>query len=148
MHHADAASPAWQIPRADVDAAELLLEAYFQLMQLVQQDATKMRRSIESKQELVNMQLDQYRNHLIEVDLRVNFVGTGFALGSFVGAIFGMNLTSGVETQPYMFWGVAGLTGVLVLVMYRSLAAYTQATSPGGRHAARVMEFLRQLSDG
>lgn len=54
----------------------------------------------------------------------------------------GMNLASGLETAPFVFWGVAGLSAALIGVFYRAYGHYARMTSPSGRHMSRVSTFL------
>jgi magnesium transporter len=69
---------------------------------------------VQSTEDIINISLDAQRNALLLLELRLT-MGT-FAVGSggLLCAMFGMNLQSGLETSPLLFW-VAGLTSVTIV---------------------------------
>ena len=62
---------------------------------------------IEGKQELAAISMDNYRNKILKLDLSLGIAEVSIALGTFFTSIFGMNLMSGLETTPYIFYGMS-----------------------------------------
>lgn len=53
---------------------------------------------IEGKQELAAISMDNYRNKILNLNLSLGIAEVSLALGTFFTGIFGMNLTSGLES--------------------------------------------------
>jgi len=66
------------------------------------------------------MSLDTTRNHLMRMNLNMALATVAFAGGGFIGSMFGMNLESGLEHHPTMFY-VMGTTMVTIGVMLISI---------------------------
>ncbi|RHY72355.1 hypothetical protein DYB34_001702 [Aphanomyces astaci] len=72
---------------------------------------------------IVMLKLDSVRNALLSIDTIFGMVMLAMNLAMFVSSAFGMNLVSGYETQPHLFWAVLGVSttaaGVLIYVGIR-----------------------------
>ena len=64
--------------------------------------------NIASTQVILNIILDSQRNRLIIYELKATLATAGISAGAFVASMFGMNLTSGLEEAPDVFWCIAG----------------------------------------
>ena len=64
---------------------------------------------IEGKQELAAISMDNYRNKLLKLDLNLGIAEVSLCLGTFFTSAFGMNLMSGLETKPFVFYGVTAM---------------------------------------
>ena len=64
---------------------------------------------IEGKQELAAISMDNYRNKLLKLDLNLGIAEVSLCLGTFFTSAFGMNLMSGLETKPFVFYGVSAM---------------------------------------
>ena len=64
---------------------------------------------IEGKQELAAISMDNYRNKILNLHLNLGIAEVSLALGTFFTSAFGMNLMSGLETKPFVFYGVTGM---------------------------------------
>ncbi|KAF0703523.1 hypothetical protein AaE_015327 [Aphanomyces astaci] len=76
---------------------------------------------------IVMLKLDSVRNALLSIDTIFGMVMLAMNLAMFVSSAFGMNLVSGYETQPHLFWAVLGVSttaaGVLIYVGIRYFKA-------------------------
>lgn len=99
----------------------------------------------------VTLLLSSTRNRLLNMEITIAFTTLGTSLAALVGAMFGMNLTSGLEETPYMFnfmvafsVALAGLcirVGRRALVRARSIKAEHSGIlhqSPAPLHHSRL----------
>jgi len=105
------------------DEPELILEAYLQQALSEVNALDLLKAKILNTEELVSLQMDTIRNRLLYINTMVTVISLCVAVGSFVGSIFGMNLTNGYEQDTYTFGHVVigtvlGCFGVLVTLMY------------------------------
>lgn len=87
---------------------------------------------IEGKQELAAISMDNYRNKILNLNLSLGIAEVSLALGTFFTSAFGMNLTSGLETTPLVFYGVSGMAYVLKcinLLVYVHVVSYIHSSS-------------------
>lgn len=56
-----------------------------------------------------------------------------------------MNLVSGLEDMPGVFYAVAGGTFAAIYLVFFAMRDYTLLSSPAGRHASRVKTFLGRV---
>jgi hypothetical protein len=78
---------------------------------------------IEGKQELAAISMDNYRNKILNLNLNLGIAEVSIALGTFFTSVFGMNLTSGLETTPYVFYGISGMAFVLLFLVICSICS-------------------------
>ncbi|KAJ3045197.1 magnesium ion transporter [Rhizophlyctis rosea] len=88
--------------------AELLFEHYMNLADDISNNVAQISSDIASTQAILNIILDSQRNRLIIYELKATLATAGLTAGAMIASLFGMNLTSGVESQPGLFWSVAG----------------------------------------
>ena len=67
---------------------------------------------IEGKQELAAISMDNYRTKMLHLNSSLVIAHVSLALGTFFTSAFGMNLMSGLETTPFVFYGVTGMAYV------------------------------------
>lgn len=53
--------------------------------------------------------MDNYRNKILNLNLNLSIIQVSLAFGTFLTGAFGMNLLSGMETIPYVFYLVGGI---------------------------------------
>ncbi|CAK9110282.1 Magnesium transporter MRS2-A, partial [Durusdinium trenchii] len=88
---------------------ELLLENYLQTLDGVHLDIKEVEQDLESARAATSLRLSTAQNRLLTVDVLVSSVTAASTLGALVAGSFGMNLSSGVEEDPYWFWAVFGV---------------------------------------
>jgi len=122
----------------DHEELETLLESIEKQVEEIVNEAEAMEANVQSTQEIVELILDSNRNALLTLDLKVSIATLGIGTGALIAGIFGMNLTSHIETHPYAFYGFTGLAaGIAFLVAFvglRKLAAIRRvglSSNPG-----------------
>ncbi|GFP95868.1 magnesium transporter mrs2-i [Phtheirospermum japonicum] len=88
----------------DVEELEMLLEAYFMQIDGTLNKLTTLREYIDNTEDYINIQLDNHRNQLIQLELFLSSGTVCLSIYSLVAAIFGMNIPyTWNENHGYMF---------------------------------------------
>jgi magnesium transporter len=82
-----------------------------------------LRESITVTEEYVNLQLDSSRNRMMRHTLVLSVGTMATSLGGLVIGAFGMNLTTGFETHPWAFWGVAAFVPATMVGIFYGMCA-------------------------
>lgn len=96
----------------NVDELEMLLEAYFVVVDGTLNKLTQMSQYIEDTEDFINIQLDNVRNQLIQFELLLTTATFVVAIAGVVAGIFGMNVPLGVEEDPWAFRWILWCTGI------------------------------------
>ncbi|KAK8801449.1 hypothetical protein WA171_004591 [Blastocystis sp. BT1] len=126
-------------------SVELLLENYYRRYTDVARQCDMHLEDIEGKQELAAISMDNYRNKILNLNLNLGIAEVSIALGTFFTSVFGMNLTSGLETTPYVFYGISGMAicSCAMLYSFFQLRNRTMRRSPLKReNAAKYLSSL------
>jgi len=108
---------------ADIQQLEDLLETYFAQIDQAYNRMKALDEFVESTEDYINIDLDSKRNQLIQVDLLLSFAMFITSLFTLVTGVFGMNLDSGLQTDPNAFLEVclvstgAVVAGFIVFVL-------------------------------
>uniref|UniRef100_A0A0E0F471 Magnesium transporter n=1 Tax=Oryza meridionalis TaxID=40149 RepID=A0A0E0F471_9ORYZ len=107
----------------DVEELEMLLEAYFMQIDGTLNKLTTLREYIDDTEDYINIQLDNHRNQLIQLELFLSSGTVCLSLYSLVAGIFGMNI-------PYT-WNdnhgyVVLVSGLFCAFMFVSIVAYAR----------------------
>eukprot|EP00658_Telonema_sp_P-2_P062151 TRINITY_DN5081_c0_g1_i7.p1 TRINITY_DN5081_c0_g1~~TRINITY_DN5081_c0_g1_i7.p1 ORF type:complete len:461 (-),score=126.89 TRINITY_DN5081_c0_g1_i7:96-1478(-) len=134
------------------DEVELLLETHLRELTTLGREAKVLRRRIMATQEIVNINLDNYRNRIIQVNVGISILSLGCA-SSVIGASFaGMNLVSGLEEHPTMFWwtcaGCLGLGASMSLIPMIRMSKYMQDDRGSKLIGPHVLERLLGNHEG
>ncbi|KAF5340238.1 hypothetical protein D9611_007871 [Ephemerocybe angulata] len=107
------------VPRQiqDHEDLELLLESFSKQVEEIVNEAENIEANVQSTQEIVELILDSNRNALLTLDLKVSIATCGIGTGALVAGLFGMNLTSHLETNPYGFYVLSGVASGLALLV-------------------------------
>ncbi|EOR01628.1 hypothetical protein J056_003864 [Wallemia ichthyophaga EXF-994] len=97
----------------DHDELELLLESASKQIEEIVTSADALDANVSSTQEIVELILDSNRNNLLALDLKVSIATLGIGAGTLFAGLFGMNLQSHLEENPYAFFGVSLTTAIL-----------------------------------
>ncbi|KAL9187658.1 hypothetical protein ACHAXT_006036 [Thalassiosira profunda] len=90
--------------RIDVhEQVELLFEEYARQLKSTLLEIDYMLQRVQSKQDMVALSLDAYRNRMIRMNLYLTIGGISLAFGTAVAGFFGMNLVSGLEEAEGVF---------------------------------------------
>jgi magnesium transporter len=83
--------------------------------------------------------LDANRNALMLLELRFSVWTLGLGAGTFLAALYGMNLKNFIEESDFGFWGVSGISAaasVFVLIYGLGRLRRVQRVSMWGDHCA------------
>ena len=104
------------------DEVEFLLEYYVRALNRTHSQAVYLQYRLKTKQELAAISLDVYRNSLLRIDLQLSLAGMGIGCATVISGAFGMNLASGIEEVPGLFWPAAAGCAAAGLAVYIALA--------------------------
>mmetsp|Transcript_9182 Transcript_9182/g.19597 ORF Transcript_9182/g.19597 Transcript_9182/m.19597 type:complete len:565 (-) Transcript_9182:40-1734(-) len=113
------------------DEPELILEAYMQQSLTIVNELDLLKGQITTTEEQISMMLDTIRNRLLYINTLLSVASLCVAVGSFVGSVFGMNLTNHFEDEETIFVHVAvgTVVGMFVLWFVLSWVFYRAANT-------------------
>jgi magnesium transporter len=100
----------------DHSEVELLLESYHKVADEIVQAAENLVSSIRNTEEIVKAILDANRNSLMLLDLRFSIMTLSLTAGTFIAALYGMNLKNFIEESDLGFPLVSGTCAALCVV--------------------------------
>lgn len=107
----------------DVEDLEMMLEAYFMQLDGTRNKILSVREYIDDTEDYVNIQLDNHRNELIQLQLTLTIASFAIAFETLVAGAFGMNIPCTLYTKNGIFWPiVGGMTAVSILLFLVVLA--------------------------
>lgn len=86
---------------------EMLLESYHKVADEIVQAAENLVSSIRNTEEIVKAILDANRNALMLLDLKFSILTLSITAGTFVAALYGMNLKNFIEESDLGFFGIS-----------------------------------------
>ncbi|CAH2063607.1 unnamed protein product [Thlaspi arvense] len=104
----------------DVEDLEMLLEAYFMQLEGMRNKILTVREYIDDTEDYVNIQLDNQRNELIQLQLILTIASFAIAAETLLASLFGMNIPCSLyDTHGifgYFVWSITALCFVLFMV--------------------------------
>ncbi|KAG8370755.1 hypothetical protein BUALT_Bualt13G0016500 [Buddleja alternifolia] len=111
----------------NVEELEMLLEAYFMQIESTMNKLTTLREYIDDTEDYINIQLDNHRNQLIQLELFLSSGTVCLSVYSLVAAIFGMNIPyPWRENHGYLFKWVVMLTALACGSLFLSIISYAR----------------------
>ncbi|XP_039001740.1 magnesium transporter MRS2-2-like isoform X2 [Hibiscus syriacus] len=111
----------------DVEELGMLLEAYFMQIDGTLNKLTTLREYIDDTEDYINIQLDNHRNQLIQLELFLSSGTVSLAIYSLVAAIFGMNIPYSWNTDhDYIFPWVVVVSGLLSAFVFILIMSYAR----------------------
>lgn len=110
----------------DIMIIETLFETYLNEIEWISADIEDIQDEIINTEENVELQLDILRNRILRFELNLSifsFIGT---CGTLITGLFGMNLLSHMELNPFSFYGVALFTSVICAYLYIALTSFAK----------------------
>ncbi|KAJ6608245.1 hypothetical protein B0H10DRAFT_2068749 [Mycena sp. CBHHK59/15] len=101
----------------DHEDLEVLLESFSKQVEEIVNEAENIEANVQSTQEIVELILDSNRNSLLALDLKVSIMTMGIGSGALIAGLFGMNLTSHIESHPLAFYGMTGFATMLAAMV-------------------------------
>ncbi|CAL1352615.1 unnamed protein product [Linum trigynum] len=91
----------------DIEDLEMLLEAYFMQLDGTRNKILSVREYIDDTEDYVNIQLDNQRNELIQLQLTLTIASFAVAVETLIASVFGMNI-------PCTLYDIEGIFGYVV----------------------------------
>lgn len=91
----------------DHTEVEMLLESYHKVCDEIVQVSGNLVGNIRNTEEVIRAILDANRNSLMLLDLKFSIGTLGLGAGTFVAALYGMNLKNFIEENDFGFFGVS-----------------------------------------
>ncbi|KAK4265585.1 hypothetical protein QN277_026616 [Acacia crassicarpa] len=111
----------------NVEELEMLLEAYFMQIDGTWNKLSTLREYIDDTEDYINIQLDNHRNQLIQLELFLSSGTVCLSVYSLVAGIFGMNIPyTWNDNHGYMFKWVVMVTGLFCAAMFICIIAYAR----------------------
>uniref|UniRef100_A0A7C9D333 Magnesium transporter n=1 Tax=Opuntia streptacantha TaxID=393608 RepID=A0A7C9D333_OPUST len=111
----------------DVEELEMLLEAYFMQIDGTLNKLTTLREYIDDTEDYINIQLDNHRNQLIQLELFLSSGTVCLSVYSLVAGIFGMNIPyTWTDNHGYMFKWVVIVTGLTCATLFVIIVSYAR----------------------
>ncbi|KAL2943436.1 Magnesium transporter MRS2-7 [Bienertia sinuspersici] len=102
-------------------------QAYFMQIDGTLNKLTTLREYIDDTEDYINIQLDNHRNQLIQLELFLSSGTVCLSLYSLVAGIFGMNIPyTWMDNHGYLFKWVVILTGILCAVVFVVVISYAR----------------------
>ncbi|KAE9984162.1 hypothetical protein EG328_009041 [Venturia inaequalis] len=123
----------------DHTEVEMLLESYHKVTDEIVQAAENLVSNIRNTEEIVKAILDANRNSLMLLELRFSICTLGLGAGTFLAALYGMNLKNFMEESDFGFWGISifsTLIGGVVLIYGLKVLRRVQRVSMWGHQEA------------
>ncbi|XP_009592707.1 magnesium transporter MRS2-5 [Nicotiana tomentosiformis] len=108
----------------NIDQLEMLLEAYFVVIDSTLNKLLSLKEYIDDTEDLINIKLGTVQNQLIQFELLLTAATFVAAIFAMVTGIFGMNLKTTVFNDPDGFNWVLIITGIFCLVLYIAFLIY------------------------
>ncbi|KAK8481461.1 hypothetical protein V6N13_104271 [Hibiscus sabdariffa] len=112
----------------DVEELEMLLEAYFMQIDGTLNKLTTLREYIDDTEDYINIQLDNHRNQLIQLELFLSSGTVCLSIYALVTSIFGMNIPySWMSNHGYLFKWVVIVSGTCCAILFVLIMSYARA---------------------
>ncbi|XP_041999876.1 magnesium transporter MRS2-4-like isoform X2 [Salvia splendens] len=110
----------------DVEDLEMLLEAYFMQLDGTRNKILSVREYIDDTEDYVNIQLDNQRNELIQLQLTLTSASFAIAVETGLAGIFGMNIPCTLYNIDGIFGEVVGLMTAVCVVLFVLVLGYAR----------------------
>ncbi|XP_027165083.1 magnesium transporter MRS2-I-like [Coffea eugenioides] len=111
----------------DVEELEMLLEAYFMQIDSTLNKLATLREYIDNTEDYINIQLDNHRNQLIQLELFLSSGTVCMSIYSLIAGIFGMNIPyTWNDDHGYMFKWVVVFSGFLAALTFVLIISYAR----------------------
>ncbi|WOL03977.1 magnesium transporter MRS2-I isoform X1 [Canna indica] len=111
----------------DVEELEMLLEAYFMQIDGTLNKLSTLREYIDDTEDYINIQLDNHRNQLIQLELFLSAATVSLSFYALVGGVFGMNIPySWNDNHGYVFKWVVSIAGLICSIVFIFIVVYAR----------------------
>ncbi|KAL3515678.1 hypothetical protein ACH5RR_022580 [Cinchona calisaya] len=110
----------------DVEDLEMLLEAYFMQLDGTRNKILSVREYIDDTEDYVNIQLDNQRNELIQLQLTLTIASFAVAVETLIAGIFGMNIPCSLYQINGIFWPIVGGSTLGCVLLFFLILGYAR----------------------
>ncbi|KAH9751176.1 Magnesium transporter MRS2-4 [Citrus sinensis] len=110
----------------DVEDLEMLLEAYFMQLDGTRNKILSVREYIDDTEDYVNIQLDNQRNELIQLQLILTIASFAIAANTLIAGIFGMNIPCQLYETDGIFEIFVGSTTTACVLLFLLVLGYAR----------------------
>ncbi|CAL5214292.1 unnamed protein product [Lathyrus oleraceus] len=110
----------------DVEDLEMLLEAYFMQLDGTRNKILSVREYIDDTEDYVNIQLDNHRNELIQLQLTLTIASFAIAIETLIAGAFGMNIPCSLYDKNGIFWPIVGTMTAVSILLFLLVLAYAK----------------------
>lgn len=110
----------------DVEDLEMLLEAYFMQLDGTRNKILSVREYIDDTEDYVNIQLDNQRNELIQLQLTLTIASFAIAAETLVAGLFGMNIPCTLYNKQGIFWFFVGGSSAGCILLFLLVLGYAR----------------------
>ncbi|CAN1143411.1 Magnesium transporter MRS2-4 [Linum perenne] len=110
----------------DIEDLEMLLEAYFMQLDGTRNKILSVREYIDDTEDYVNIQLDNQRNELIQLQLTLTIASFAIAVETLIASVFGMNIPCTLYNIDGIFWYVVGGATVGCVLLFFVVLGYAR----------------------
>ncbi|GAB4848128.1 Magnesium transporter MRS2-4 [Ancistrocladus abbreviatus] len=110
----------------NVEDLEMLLEAYFMQLDGTRNKILSVREYIDDTEDYVNIQLDNQRNELIQLQLTLTIASFAVALDTLVAGVFGMNIPCALYNVQGVFQQVVGGSTAVCIAIFFLIMGYAR----------------------
>jgi magnesium transporter len=115
---------------------EILLENYARRLDELRNGVSELQGFISATEAYLKIRYDGQRNKIMRQTLLLSMATFSVGAGTAVSSVFGMNLLSGFEHHPQLFWAVAGgvalSSGSVFALLFASYKRNSQFKSRNG----------------
>ncbi|WOK98769.1 magnesium transporter MRS2-G isoform X1 [Canna indica] len=110
----------------DIEDLEMLLEAYFMQLDGMRNKILSVREYIDDTEDYVNIQLDNQRNELIQLQLVLTIASFGIALNTLIVGAFAMNIPCNLYNVHHIFTPFVGGTSGGCFLIFLLMVVYAR----------------------
>ncbi|KAL2343168.1 hypothetical protein Fmac_004453 [Flemingia macrophylla] len=110
----------------DVEDLEMLLDAYFMQLDGTRNKILSVREYIDDTEDYVNIQLDNHRNELIQLQLTLTIASFAIAVETMIAGAFGMNIPCKLYDMDGVFWPFVWSTSAICVLLFLLILAYAR----------------------
>lgn len=110
----------------DVEDLEMLLDAYFMQLDGTRNKILSVREYIDDTEDYVNIQLDNHRNELIQLQLTLTIASFAIAIETLIAGAFGMNIPCQLYDINGIFWPFVWSTSAACILLFFLILAYAR----------------------
>ncbi|ERM95273.1 magnesium transporter MRS2-4 isoform X2 [Amborella trichopoda] len=111
----------------DVEDLEMLLEAYFMQLEGTRNKILSVREYVDDTEDYVNIQLDNHRNELIQLQLILTIAAFSITIETLIAGAFGMNIPCTLYDIKGIFGPIVGGTSFACVLIFFFVLGYAKS---------------------